>query len=455
MIDPKSDYWRKNIGDVVFQMMRAPADVAAERLQNQFDAVEGAHILQDSEMTVDKAASILDSPNLTADKAASIMDNPNLTASKAASIIDLMPVEKAADILNLLTVQKAADILDLMSVEKAADIYNNFSAAKQEEIYPLLDVHHRSYISFGFVEDYARKVTITEQSGSDLSYYQVLIELNSSNFDFSHAQTNGEDIRFTDASGNLLDYWIEEWDSVNETAKVWVEVPSIPANSSVEIWMYYGNPTVASASDGEAVFEFFDDFDDGIYDLNKWIEPVGGLGTYVEENGYLELTVTGTDAPYRALTNTFTLSDGIIEQKIMFVYTNNVPHLMIFVRQPTDGTYGYGELTARGGTNDDLYLHDGTLKGNVSLGYDLDAYINTWFFMQFKLSGSNAWGYIKNLKTGAETTTSITDFSTLVSPGRLGPGVWNAETTNRIDWFRVRKFADPEPSVSVGAEETA
>ena len=85
---------------------------------------------------------------------------------------------------------------------------------------------------------YRRKITITEQSGNDLTYYQVLIELNSTNFDFSHAQTNGEDIRFTDANGNLLDYWIEEWDAVNEKARIWVEVPSIPANSEIEIYCY-------------------------------------------------------------------------------------------------------------------------------------------------------------------------------------------------------------------------
>ena len=107
---------------------------------------------------------------------------------------------------------------------------------------------------------YRRKITITEQSGNDLTDYQVLIELNSTNFDFSHAQANGEDIRFTDANGNLLPYWIEEWDAVNESAKVWVKVPSIPANGSTEIWMYYGNPRLKSASDGEATFEFFDGF---------------------------------------------------------------------------------------------------------------------------------------------------------------------------------------------------
>ena len=113
----------------------------------------------------------------------------------------------------------------------------------------------------------------------------MLIELNSSNFDFSKTQTNGEDIRFTDASGNLLDYWIEEWDSVNETAKVWVRVPSIPASSSTEIWMYYGNPMLASASNGESTFEFFENLEKPIlFQAKNAASPTIDTAGYFAEN---------------------------------------------------------------------------------------------------------------------------------------------------------------------------
>jgi len=142
----------------------------------------------------------------------------------------------------------------------------------------------------GFIIDsmtfkYRRKITITEQSGSDLTDYQVLIELNSSNFNFEHAQTNGEDIRFTDVSGNLLDYWIEEWDAVNERAKVWVKVPSIPASSSVEIYMYYGNNEITSASNGEATFEFFHNLDKPIlFQAKNADAPTIDVAGYLAEN---------------------------------------------------------------------------------------------------------------------------------------------------------------------------
>ena len=82
---------------------------------------------------------------------------------------------------------------------------------------------------------YRRVITITEQSGSNLTDYQVLIELDNTNFNFSHTRSDGGDIRFTDTAGNLLSYWIESYDVSTQTGKIWVKVPSIPANSSTVI----------------------------------------------------------------------------------------------------------------------------------------------------------------------------------------------------------------------------
>jgi len=116
----------------------------------------------------------------------------------------------------------------------------------------------------GFIIDsmtfkYRRKITITELSGNNLSDYQVRIDLNASNFNFSHFLNEGKDLRFTDASGNLLPYWVEKMDIAAQEATIWVKVPSIPANSSVDIYMYYGSSSVSSASDCDATFIFADD----------------------------------------------------------------------------------------------------------------------------------------------------------------------------------------------------
>jgi len=126
----------------------------------------------------------------------------------------------------------------------------------------------RGFVVDGITFKYRRTITITEQSGSNWTDYPVLIELDSTNFDFTHTQTNGKDVRFTNANENLLYFWIERWDTLTKKARVWVNVPSIIANSSIEIYMYYGNDSCPSASNGENTFDLFDHFDS--LDTNKW-----------------------------------------------------------------------------------------------------------------------------------------------------------------------------------------
>ena len=127
-------------------------------------------------------------------------------------------------------------------------------------------------------------ITIEEHSGSDLTDYQIPVELNASNFDFTKAQPDGADIRFAELGGTMLGHWIEAWNSTDENATVWVKVASVPANGTATIRMWYGNAGAADASDGNATFEFFDDFEDGDY-TDKWTVI---SGTWREYDGIIE-----------------------------------------------------------------------------------------------------------------------------------------------------------------------
>ena len=130
----------------------------------------------------------------------------------------------------------------------------------------LLAIGATSAQNITWLEGYKYKVPIliTELSGNDLTGYQVRINLNSSNFNFSHFLNSGNDLRFTDAKGNLLSYWVESMNITAENATNWVKVPSIPANGSVEIYMYYGSETAISASNAEGTFVFADDGEEGV-----------------------------------------------------------------------------------------------------------------------------------------------------------------------------------------------
>ena len=90
---------------------------------------------------------------------------------------------------------------------------------------------------------------------SELTNYQVKIELTPDNFNYSKALSTGSDIRFTDANGlTILNHWIEEWDNFG-ISTIWVKIPKIPSSADKTIYMYYGNAGVSSTSNGYDTFE--------------------------------------------------------------------------------------------------------------------------------------------------------------------------------------------------------
>ncbi|MCZ2356713.1 MAG: DUF2341 domain-containing protein [Bacteroidia bacterium] len=77
------------------------------------------------------------------------------------------------------------------------------------------------------------------------------------------------DLRFTAADGfTQLSYWREKF-SAGVSAVFWVKVPSVSVGSNT-IYAYYGNSALTDKSNGDAVFEFFDDFNTAGINFNKW-----------------------------------------------------------------------------------------------------------------------------------------------------------------------------------------
>ena len=93
-----------------------------------------------------------------------------------------------------------------------------------------------------------KKITITENSGNDLTDYQIKFTID---YD-ADMQPDYDDLRFVDSEGNLLDYWIETSNPAN--AVIWVKIPSIPESSTTIVYMYYGNAGVSTTSSYESTF---------------------------------------------------------------------------------------------------------------------------------------------------------------------------------------------------------
>lgn len=86
--------------------------------------------------------------------------------------------------------------------------------------------------------------------------FPVLVTLSASNFDFTQAKGAGEDIRFTDSDGStLLAYEIELYSQASQSARMWVNVPQIDANSTTDsIFLYWGNNEATDAQNSDSTW---------------------------------------------------------------------------------------------------------------------------------------------------------------------------------------------------------
>ncbi|MCX7400303.1 MAG: DUF2341 domain-containing protein [Planctomycetales bacterium] len=99
-----------------------------------------------------------------------------------------------------------------------------------------------------------QRLTFNNGVGTELTNQAVLVTLDAERIDYSKTLNNGQDLRFVDGDGTLLDYEIESWDE-SGTSRVWVRIPQIDAASNADfVWMYYGNSGAANVQNSGAVW---------------------------------------------------------------------------------------------------------------------------------------------------------------------------------------------------------
>jgi len=137
----------------------------------------------------------------------------------------------------------------------------------------LLFMSHTAYAMPGWA--YMVPVTITNNSGSTLTNYQVLVELDTQVLIAQgKMRPDGGDIRFSaDLDGTtLIDCWVESGINTANT-RIWVEAPSLPASSATTIYLFYGNSGATSQSDFASTFP-------NRYQLTSGSDTLGGTQTY-------------------------------------------------------------------------------------------------------------------------------------------------------------------------------
>ncbi len=97
---------------------------------------------------------------------------------------------------------------------------------------------------------YENPVWIKNNTSTTLTNVQVLIIFNTAvPISNGWMQANGNDIRFTSSCGGsvFLDYFLEGYINT-DTTRIWLKVPSIGANDSTLVYLYYGNASATSGS---------------------------------------------------------------------------------------------------------------------------------------------------------------------------------------------------------------
>ncbi len=189
---------------------------------------------------------------------------------------------------------------------------------------------------------YRKKLTFNNTQSNlgvtaiNLTNFPVQIKLTSSNFDFTKAQSAGQDIRFIDSDNSTqLEYEIEKWDLGASEAYIWVKVPQIDVESNADyIYMYYGNSSASSASTPTNVWT--NSFN-GVWHLKE--DPSGNVNDSTSTGTTL---TTAGPSPLNSSNQVAGQIDGSIKIK------NNC------TSGGCNGSTGYGYLTANA-TGSDNY----------------------------------------------------------------------------------------------------
>ncbi len=323
-----------------------------------------------------------------------------------------------------------------------------------------------------------RTVTVTS-SFSDTSY-PVRVELNSSNFDFS--ASDGNDIRFYDGN-TKLPYWVEDWNADVNKAILWVKVDVVAGDKN--IYMYYCNPNAPPESNGYAVFTWFNFDDTNLLAVFHFDEGAGTITSSVV--GGFEGNLAG-DTAWTTGRFGYALSfdgnDDWVETNFDLNYTDLTYIVWVNANPPADGV---GKVIHDGSPNRAVGVNTGPypyvlFDTNGDPTYDLTTAVSGgWYALAARVSGSSlteelfvngvlkATGTLVSLAQrtgplffGSEGGTGF-DYNGLIDEailfGRLLTNTEvNALSSGYFDYLSgvwvVRKRTDPEPTTSVGSEET-
>jgi hypothetical protein len=180
--------------------------------------------------------------------------------------------------------------------------------------------------------DYRKEQTITGSTAGAQTNYQMRMTVHKGSgtdcatdvYCSGNCRDDFGDIRWTTSDGiTLMNYWIESVTS-GDKAVFWIRIPSIPASpSTVDVYMYYSNPSATSLSNGANTFPLlFDDIEDG--SISDWDQSLlnGIEASTTQARGTYSIRIYDATPLYTAQTDK-TFTERAIGKAIVWIYPDN------------------------------------------------------------------------------------------------------------------------------------
>ena len=277
---------------------------------------------------------------------------------------------------------------------------------------PQFDVYtYPEWVWWNSSWSYTRNISISN-TVKDLTNYQVKINQNfSTEYSEGKINTTCKDIRFTyynatAGTETLIPHWSESCNfSLNDNMTLWVNVIYLENNTNTTVYMYYGNLAADSVSNGTNTF----------------------------------LQWHGVESSSFYTTNTTTVPDVAYRGKVKVGGTENV-------------IFGLAQENAF--ATNSIYIqeyiswHCGALAGGSHTSQDSGIPIvnDQYYIVDFYYTS----GLVKYYVDG----TNIDNVTTNLPTVNLGPFMSISTGTGESNWALSRKYASPEPTYLIGAEET-
>ena len=287
------------------------------------------------------------------------------------------------------------------------------------------------------------EVTIDNTANSnDLTDYQIRIDISNDAQFFTDAENKKEAIRLYDSNkSTLLSYWIEEFDTTNHNAKIWVKVPSIPAGSKKYIYMIIDTSRTTDASNADAVFDFFDDFSN---DLSKWDITTEGNAYVKIENGRMHVKAYGNQRAYVNTKEALNIDYNCIIE----LYAEPINEGVYGIPDIHDGTYIYVRLYWYSWESNELRIYDGGTYHN----FNWDSHNNYPLKIICYTQNKKFDVYLNNNLIAQNYNAKDSSFSGIINTISNKCGASGNGGEVYFDNIIIRKYADPEPSISYEKE---